>query len=188
MSRPQGAGMAGAPIGLAWFAGGWAGYALSAMPTSRLVAPLAIALTLITLVFLIRGILAIRRARRLPPGTWPQARVRRMLVNFVAVVVAEVVAAAVIAWILASLHLNSGIPAAIAIVVGVHFLPLAQVFEVWFYRTTALLFCVVGVATAIALIVGAPSSWGVLIPGWGCALALWWTCHLLVQQVKQATP
>jgi hypothetical protein len=180
--------MGGAAIGLAWFAGGWGGYALSAMPTSRLLAPLAATLSVITVVFLIRGLLAIRRSRKLPASTWPRARVRRMLVNFVAVVVAEVVAVAIVAWILVSLHLNNGIPAAVAIVVGVHFLPLAQVFDVGLYRYTAIVFCVVGVATAIALVVGAPSSWGVLIPGWGCALALWWTCHLLIQQIKHASP
>lgn len=66
------------------------------------------------------------------------------------------------------------IPAVICLIVGIHFLPLAGIFDQPGYRWTAAALCVVAVAGSAAFAAGYPDSSRAVV-GLGAALVLWST-------------
>lgn len=73
------------------------------------------------------------------------------------------------------------IPAAVALVVGLHFFPLAPLFRVPLYYATGAGLCLVAVATPIvASLLGAQTMAWQVVPGLGAAAILWLTSAVLV--------
>lgn len=72
------------------------------------------------------------------------------------------------------------IAAVIALGVGIHFFPLARLFNVPVYDVTGIVLCLIALATLLlAPLTGSDLLW-TLLPGLGCALALYATCaHVL---------
>lgn len=85
-------------------------------------------------------------------------------------------------------HVQPWIPGAVAIIVGLHFLPLAGLFGRPEYRWIGVLMAVVGVA-GCAIAFGGGSVTGVLSPvGMACTLVLWGSVvfHLLARSGRPA--
>jgi len=73
------------------------------------------------------------------------------------------------------------IPSAVALVVGLHFLPLATLFRVPLYHATGAALCLVTVATPlVAAPMGAQTVAWQVVPGLGAAVILWATSAVLV--------
>lgn len=79
------------------------------------------------------------------------------------------------------------IPAAIALIVGLHFFPLASIFDLPIYRTTALGLCGVAVAGFFLSVTG-QSQIGSAVVGLGCALILCLTALALVPGRQDSRP
>lgn len=73
------------------------------------------------------------------------------------------------------------IPAAVALVVGLHFFPLATLFRVPLYHVTGAALCSVAVATPLlAAPLGAQAAAWQVVPGLGAAAILWATSAVLI--------
>ena len=97
------------------------------------------------------------------------------------VVAAEViliVAAIVIANAIDRPHL---IPGAVAVLVGLHFIPLGRMFHRPSYQVVALGMAVIGLATIVLILLGILTwDWWLVIPGIGSALVIWTDAVLAV--------
>ncbi len=78
-----------------------------------------------------------------------------------------------------------------ALIVGIHFLPLARLFQIGMYYLTGALLCLVGIVALLAVPVNATlggqaimARW--LVVGGGCAVILWVTALLLWVQGARA--
>ncbi len=65
------------------------------------------------------------------------------------------------------------IPAGIALVVGLHFFPLARLYDQWQYRWTASLLTVVAVVGFLLVVAGFANETVRIVVGLGCAVVLW---------------
>ncbi|ARF58872.1 hypothetical protein [Streptomyces gilvosporeus] len=163
---------------LAFFAFGWTGCGISALPATVGLALLAVAgLTSATV-----AALAIRNARRAataPAGGDP-ARGKATGRRFGLVVTAEWIGIFVAVRLLGTFGHTQLIPAAIALGVGIHFFPLARLFSLRAYHLTGTALCLIALATALlAPLAGTDALW-TMLPGFGSALTLYATCtHLL---------
>ncbi|MGH8183567.1 MAG: DUF7010 family protein [Rhodanobacteraceae bacterium] len=143
----------------------------------------ALTVAAISTVLLAAGIAVIRRGSRLPRETSNAIR-RRIRRNYIMTVVAEIVALNIAANLLITHHMMSYLPAAFAVIVGLHFFPLAWIFRMRHYHATAALMTLAGTLAILALVDGAPAD----IPGslaaaacalvlWGSAALSWWQAH-----------
>jgi len=156
----------------AGFGAFWAVTALSACRGGFIVAGYLFTLAMLAALVVAGGQL-VRAARRdgLPENGDPNAR-RRMRHRFLAIFVAEVVAMNVVAWWLWPRHMASLVPA-IALVVGLHFYPLASLLRAPHYRLTATAMTLAGVAGIAAIAMGCDGSTCNALVGAFCALVLW---------------
>lgn len=102
----------------------------------------------------------------MPSGTWRQFQV---------VGIAEGVAIGVAVFVLVGAGRPEWTPAVVALIVGIHFFPLASIFRVRIYHITGLLLCAV---FALTVILAAASGVGAVwfaVPGLGSASVLWAT-------------
>ncbi|MFJ9417876.1 hypothetical protein ACIRPT_27525 [Streptomyces sp. NPDC101227] len=163
---------------LAFFAVGWTGCGISALPSTVGLALLAVAgLTSVTV-----AALAIRNARRAAtaPEGGESARGKATGRRFGLVVTAEWIGIFVAVRILGAFGYTELIPAAIALAVGVHFFPLARLFGVPAYHLTGTALCLIALATALLVPLTGTDALGTTLPGFGSALVLYATCaHLL---------
>jgi hypothetical protein len=83
--------------------------------------------------------------------------------------------------ILGSTGHTEALPALIALVVGLHFIPLATLFRVSGYRTTGIAICMVAVIGALLAVLLSKSILWTLIPGLGSALILYLTSGYLIR-------
>lgn len=107
---------------------------------------------------------ALARVRRLP-GWWSR--------GVAAVNVGQLVVIAAVVVGLARAGLTSYVPAAVAVVVGLHFVPLATAFDQRQYRITALLLVLVGAAGAVLVVAGAEDVVVQAAVGYASAVVLW---------------
>ena len=92
---------------------------------------------------------------------------------------AEAVAiAAVIAATAGSGHVRA-LPAAVALVVGLHFFPLARLYDQREYRWTGALLSAVALVGLVLTAAGLPREALRIVVGLGCALVLWGTAYHL---------
>lgn len=116
------------------------------------------------------GAMRLRRAARgLPGDDSPQARARRgrIIRRFNLVFGLQGVAIALAVFLLVRYDLGTLVPAVVALIVGVHFFPLAGLYGVRAYHATGAALCVVGLA---AFPLAAQSRLPVV--GLGCAAVL----------------
>lgn len=156
-------------------------------PAARLVLTSVIIAAIVYLAIGIGMIRAVPRASGpVPPRT---AEDRVVLRRFVPVVIAEVVAIMVVNSVCAvTEHLELLVPLDL-LIVGIHFLPLARIFQVPRYYVTGGLFCLVSVLTLVLVPtqvqVGAAASWFV-IPTFGCTSVAWATAAFNLREVGKS--
>lgn len=128
---------------------------------------------------LIAGAAMVLRARRLSRATgMGDAAPRAMRRGFVVVLVGEIVAFNVAAYLLASHHAMQYLPPAIAVVVGLHFLPLAKIFRAPPLFGTAVVMTLAGALAAVAIATGGSATVANGVAELACAIALWGTGYL----------
>ncbi|MGH3088897.1 MAG: hypothetical protein ACRDSJ_16465 [Rubrobacteraceae bacterium] len=155
----------------------WAAMGSSALPDGSLVvlaASVFVSLALISAAFYLRR--ASRFLPESPQGAMSPATWRR----FQLVGVAQGMAIGAAVFVLVRLGRPEWIPAVVALIVGLHFFPLASIFRLPLYHASGALLCAVAALAPIpALVFDARAAWFV-IPGLGCALVLWATGAVLV--------
>lgn len=137
---------------------------------------------LVTLAFLVIGIRLIRYARTLPPAEAPEdvAVGRRIGIWFGVVFCTEAVLIALAGILLSRFGEDNFIAPVVALIVGVHFLPLAGLFHVRAYYLTGALLCLLALIAVVALLLGiqiagpSPDNWSYFV-SIGAALVLWLT-------------
>lgn len=150
----------------------WASTGSSALPGGSafvLTADVVVSLALIS-----AGLYLLRAARfmpELPEGAMSSGVWRRF--RIVGVVEGVAILAAV--FVLGRAGRPEWIPAVVALIVGLHFFPLASIFRVRAYHATGFLLCAVFVVTVIlATASGVEAVW-LAMPGLGSAVVLWAT-------------
>ncbi|MET8896306.1 hypothetical protein [Streptomyces albogriseolus] len=74
------------------------------------------------------------------------------------------------------------VPVGIALVVGLHFFPLARLYDQWQYRWTGALMTAVAVAGAVLVLAGLSAETVRVVVSLACAAVLWVSaCHLAVR-------
>ncbi len=143
--------------------------------------PLVFVLTsLVTVACFISAFLLIRASSRLPAGTMPVTQQRRLWGWFAFVFGLEIVLIALANIALPMLHHDTLVVPVIALIVGVHFLPLAALFQVPTYYVTGIAMALLGAIGLGALLLGIgiggsdPYNWSRLV-ALGAALILWLT-------------
>jgi hypothetical protein len=156
----------------AGFGAFWAAAALSACHGSFAVPGYLFAVAVLAALTIAGGQL-MRTARRgnLPDDADPGDR-RRVRHRFLAIFVAEIAAMNVAAWWLVPQHMAYLIPA-VALIVGVHFYPLASLFRAPHYRLTATAMTLASLAAVAAIALGRDGNACNALLGTLCALALW---------------
>lgn len=153
----------------------WASSTLSpGAPTLGAVGYAVIALITASLLSLAIGML--RRSRQMSIANDPAPLVqRRTNRRFLAVFAAEIVLINIAAVVLGQHHAIDYLMPTIAIVVGLHFYPLASLFRVPRYHVTATAMTVAGLVGVLALAAHAPSDTVNVSVDALCALTLWIT-------------
>lgn len=129
---------------------------------------------------------ALRRAARTNPVVVSEGASRkRVYRTFSIVVAAEVVGILIVVRACAALGKPEAIAGVIALVVGLHFIPLARLFHVKVYYGTAAVLCLVSVVTWVLVPVnvvmgGAPVNLWTVLPALGSAVGLWGTGAVIV--------
>jgi len=153
----------------------WASPMLSALPaTYGWTAIFVVAAISGTL--LLAGVSTIRSGRRLSRTTGIRdAAPRGMRGKFTLVLIGEVAALNVAAYLLIGHHMAQYLAPAVAVVVGLHFLPLAKIFRAPHYFVTAGVMTLAGILAAVAMANGSSATTANGIADLLCAMALWGT-------------
>lgn len=122
---------------------------------------------------------AIRRARQ-GSGTADTGKAvrRRTARQYWLIVIAEVVVLNVAAATLFRFGLGQYLAPAIAIIVGLHFFPLARTFRAPPLYATATLMTLAGIAAVLAILAGEPAVVATGSAEMACALVLWGTAYV----------
>jgi hypothetical protein len=184
MSRPELRGRASGVGVLAFFALAWSGWAVSTAPGVWMWAVQVPAGAGTLALIGVAGLLY-RRARAAPAGQ-QEAGQREAGPSigrrFGLVVLAEFVGLFVLAAILGASGHAEAIPAVVCAGVGVHFFPLARLFQLRLYDLTGMALCIVAVAAAAsALATGTAVLW-TAVSGFGAAAVLYATSAALGAQ------
>ncbi len=147
--------------------------------------------TLIVVVVLSFGAISIlRAARRLPDNSSPEAAQRGKSAGqqFAVVGAIEVILIALASILLGRTDHGELTPLVIALIVGVHFLPLAYIFRVRAYYFTGFIMSLLALVALAALFfgvtLGGPYAWATVI-GVGNALILWATALYILFIVRR---
>lgn len=169
--RSRGLGM----FACAAFGAFWASTALSMWPVTA--AAIGYGVTaLMTGGLLVAAIRMIRRSRQLSSADAAMSsRQRRTGTIFFAIFAAEIIAMNIAAYLLASHHLMPYLMPVIAIIVGLHFYPLASLFRASRYYVTASVMTLAGVAGAVAIASGVAANPVNATVEIVCAITLWST-------------
>ncbi|MEP7188444.1 MAG: hypothetical protein ABI901_04535 [Roseiflexaceae bacterium] len=174
---------------LTFFGALWALLTLSALTVQQRV-------VLVVMVVIVAGMLAyaaiklLRSAQQLPRSLTPESRAQETTTSkwYVLVVVSEAVAIALASIVLGRANYGQHIPLVVALIVGIHFLPLAALFHVPMYYLTGLCMVVLAGGALIALFfnvtLGEPYTWSVVV-GMGNAVILWLTTLYILSVGRQ---
>jgi hypothetical protein len=138
------------------------GAAAGAIPT--VVLGVLVAVALVVTARRRAGDPAIARVRRLP--SWWSRGVAAVNIGQIVVILAVVIG-------LTRADQADYVPAAVVVVVGLHFIPLAAAFDQHQYHATAVLLVIVGVAGAGLVLAGAESAVVQAAVGYASAVSLW---------------
>jgi hypothetical protein len=169
-------------ITLACFALGWTGVGVTSLP-GAVAASVAVAAAALSVLGVIGAVRVFRRlAADSVHATHSDADVRPGGSRLVAAVVgAEFVGVLLLARLLPLTGHGDIVPVAVCLVVGVHFFPLARLFEVPLYLRTAVALCAVAAATAPCAVLTDRAELWTLVPGAGAAVSLYVTCAALLR-------
>ena len=165
-------GAATAAIVLAAFGCVWALGCLSAF-SDTLFAVLLVLSVAVTGGLLFLSLRLRRAAARLPRRPMQPSEVARIRGRFNLVGVVQGLGIGVVVFAGIKLGRPEWIPASVALIVGLHFFPLATLFRTPLYNATGAGLCLVAVATPM-LAFGSDAVWSV-VPGLGAAAILWVT-------------
>ena len=182
-------GYASGTLFLTFFGAIWALLTMSALTPQQRV-------FLIVMVVIVAGMLGyaaiklLRAAQHLPQTGAPDASTQGRTVGkwYALIVVSEFVAIALASLVLGRAHDDQLIPLVVALIVGIHFLPLAALFHVPVYYLTGVCMVVLAGCGLIALFfdltLGGPYVWSVVI-GLGNTVILWSTTLYLLAAARQ---
>jgi hypothetical protein len=181
LPRPAVLGIASGIFFMAFFGAYW-GFASAfymASPYQFIAFPI---IGLVTLIFFGIGCIILRYALTLPEtlSQKDEAESKRIWVWFGIVFGIEFVAIAISSILLSTFQLEVFIAPAIALIVGIHFFPLARLFRVSVFSITGGLLSVLALIALIALVLGlpiagsSPYNWSLFV-GIGTTLILWLT-------------
>lgn len=175
--------MSGALI-LTFFGALWALLTLSALMSQPRMF-LIIIVVIVTAMLSYAAIMILRAAQQLPQSVSPDARAQGITLFkwFPLIVVIEFVAIALASRLLIQANRDELIPLIIALIVGIHFLPLATIFHVPAYYLTGTIMIMLAGGALIALFfnvtLGGIYAWSVVV-GLGNAVILWLTALYLL--------
>jgi hypothetical protein len=181
ITRPEAAGIASGVFFMALFGALWG--LVSAGYLSGGVQILAFVLVgVVTLGLAAAGAGILRQAKSLPDSLSAQEAEQggRISTYFGVVFGVEFALIAVVAIWLSRIHAYPMIPAAVALIVGIHFFPLARLFGVPGYWITGALLCalalaaIAGLSLSLPLDGASPYHWSLFV-GIGATLVLWLT-------------
>ncbi|MFJ7753671.1 DUF7010 family protein [Peribacillus muralis] len=144
---------------------------------------------LVGLLLLIGGISLLHQAQKMPERTTSHFQRIRFWFNIVFIAEGLLIGAAIA--ICNAINQTELIPAVIAIIVGIHFLPLASLFRIKLYYVTGIMLCLLALITLLAapstILLGAQQITAKLsLLGFGCAITLWTTGLILWFRLKHA--
>ena len=187
VSRGAAQGAAGGTFFLTFFGAYW-GFtsAVFLSGTFQIISFLLVGL--VTLAFLGRGVMLLRQARALPKEPSPEdgARGRSIVRGFGIIFGLEIVLIALASVLLSILPLSRFIAPTTALIVGLHFIPLARLFRVSVGYVTGALLCVLALVALVALLFGVPLAgsspyhWSLFV-GLGATLVLWVTDLFMIR-------
>lgn len=150
----------------------WLGYIVTAIPTVALVA---------------MGIHTMLRTRHLPPpGITTSRPARKTRRNYILVVVAEVIALNVAVNLLLTHHMAQFLPAAVAIIVGLHFFLLARVFRALALHVVGAVMTLAGTLAIFAIALGSSTAMANGCTELACAAALWASSFASWQHMRKS--
>jgi hypothetical protein len=188
MERKRNLGLASGSLWLTVISAVFAGGSLLAVRTP-VAAVLLAAMCAAAASMVVFGILTIHAVWQLPDAQPSSpAGARRMARRFGTIVAVEALALTLVT-VACVLNRRWGLIAPLdLIIVGLHFLPLARLFNVPRYNVTGAFFCGISIATMLLipqpLRIGHALSW-LVIPSVGCALVAWITAAAGLEEVKQ---
>lgn len=145
----------------------------------------AVAVTTITVALVVTGISLVRRARGLAAGSSPFARTR-MRRRFWLILAGEIIALNLVAFVLFARGAPQYLAPAFAIIVGLHFFPLAPTFNAPHFRVTGTVMTLAGVIAVLLIADGSPAGTTAGIADIACALTLWATAFVSWQRTRRA--
>lgn len=181
VTRSQARGTAIGALNMMGFGAAWAVGAAATASTSKIqVAVAIVCIVAITVALLIPAIILLRTTQALPADDHPESlsnekwTMRLFYLDFY-----SEGAAIVLAIIICNVtNHDAYIVPVIALIVGLHFLPLAALFKVWLYYVTGALMIVIPLVVMIAVpattLIGRANGW-MVIPMAGSAVVLWLT-------------
>lgn len=179
ISRATVRGYASGALFMTFFGAFWASFSAFALgPWQRALLLLVVGVVSVALV--IAAVRLLRQARHLPTSTSEESRARGKTQGrrFLLVFGVEFASIFVAASLLGIAGLEGFIPPVIALIVGLHFLPLAAVFGVRLYYLTGILISLVAAVALVALLfgvtLGGEFGWAIVV-GIATALILWTT-------------
>jgi hypothetical protein len=186
-ARSSARGYASGALIVSLFGALWALFTFPALGSAQRLLLLVLVVA-VTAPLAVQAVRLLRRSGRLPSDSSPEARARGRTARrrYLAVVAGEFIVIFLAANVLGSAGLAPLIPPVIALVVGLHFLPLAAVFRVRLYYLTGALISIPAAVAAVALLMGVtlgnPFGWPVVV-GVATAAVLWATAFVLLRTV-----
>lgn len=140
-----------------------------------------------SIALLAAGLATIRHARQRSGESDAPATVRRRFGRqYWIVVIAEVVVLNIAAATLFRYGLDAYLAPAFAIIVGLHFFPLAHTFRAPHCYATATLMTVAGTIAVLAIAAGEPAVTAAGLADFACALVLWGTAFISWRRTRHA--
>jgi hypothetical protein len=181
LPRPAVQGIATGIFFMAFFGGFW-GFTSAAFMSGAFQVVTIFLVGLVTAGFLSIVSILLKYARSLPKTVSPEDKAmgKRIGIWFGIVFGLEFVLIALASILLSTFQLDRFIAPVIALIVGLHFLPLARLFRISTYYVTGVLLSTLALIAIVALIVGltiagpSPYNWS-LVVGIGVTLILWLT-------------
>ena len=181
VSRAAAQGAAGGTFFLTFFGAYWGFFsAVFLRGTFQVISFLLVGL--VTFAFLATGGLLLWEARALPkePSREDRTQGRSIVRGFSIIFGLEIVLIALASMLLSIFPLSRFIAPTTALIVGMHFIPLARLFRVSVGYVTGALLCVLALIALVALLSGlplagsSPYNWSLFV-GIGATLVLWLT-------------
>jgi hypothetical protein len=138
-------------------------------------------------ILLLAGASMIGRARRLSRATHAgNGAPRGMRRGFALVLLAEIVALNIAAYLLVGHHMVQYLAPTVAIVVGLHFLPLARIFRSPHFFATAIVMTLAGSVAVAMIATGSPRMAANGVAELVCAATLWVTGFVSWRRTRNA--